>query len=59
MRQGMASKLKTDPVIMISGRNSQSTTREKYISLKLKKENRKEHLHLLKKKSLQTCFFQA
>lgn len=23
MRQGMASKLKTDPVIMINGRNSQ------------------------------------
>ena len=55
----MASKLKTDPVIMINGRNSQSATRAKYISLKLKKENRKEHLHLLKKESLQTCFFQA
>ena len=59
MRQGMASKLKTDPVIMINGRNSQSATRAKYISIKLKKENRKEHLHLLKKESLQTCFFQA
>lgn len=55
----MANKLETDPVIMINGRNSQTTTREKYISLKLKKENRKEHLHLLKKKSPQTCFFQA
>ena len=31
----MANKLETDPVIMINGRNSQTTTREKYISLKL------------------------
>ena len=39
MRQRMASKLETDPVIMINERNSQTTTREKYILLKLKKDH--------------------
>lgn len=41
MRQRMASKLETDPVIMINERNSQTTTREKYILLKLKKRKQK------------------
>lgn len=47
----MASKLETDPVIMINERNSQTTTREKYILLKLKKKTEKSTYIYLKRKA--------